>query len=86
MLFILIYLLFFTYQALADIKPIAEGNELPEITLSVPKNPEHLKYLGLTGKGSVCEDKKGIIRYAHVSDINKTRFRTSCNGAGEAGK
>jgi len=30
---VLIYLLFFTYQALADIKPIAEGNKLPEIIL-----------------------------------------------------
>lgn len=49
---VLISLLFFTYQAFADKKPLAEGNKLPEIILSVPKNTEHQKYLGITGKGT----------------------------------
>lgn len=49
---VLIYLLFSTDQSLAAIKPLAEGNELPEIILSVPKDPAHQEYLGLTGKGT----------------------------------
>ena len=49
---VLISLLFFTYQAFADKKPLAESDKLPEIILSVPKNTEHQKYLGITGKGT----------------------------------
>lgn len=49
---VLISLLFFTYQAFADKKPLAEGNKLPKIILSVPKNTEHQKYLGIIGKGT----------------------------------
>jgi peroxiredoxin len=40
----------FIYPAHAGEPPPAVGEELPEIILSVPENPEHQKYLGLTGK------------------------------------
>jgi peroxiredoxin len=36
----------------ANVSPPAVGDELPEIILSVPENPEHQKYLGLTGKST----------------------------------
>ncbi len=34
----------------ADSQPPAVGGVLPELTLSVPKNVEHQKYLGVAGK------------------------------------
>ena len=36
----------------ANSQPPAVGGQLPEFTLSVPKNDEHQEYLGLTGKES----------------------------------
>jgi hypothetical protein len=36
--------------ALAAVKPPPEGGILPDMEFSVPKNPEHREYLGLSGK------------------------------------
>jgi hypothetical protein len=33
-------------------KPLEKGDTFPEIKLSIPKNPAHKSYLGLTGDGS----------------------------------
>jgi thiol-disulfide isomerase/thioredoxin len=41
-----------TYPAVAEVKPPEVGSILPEIILNVPKEPEHQKYLGLTGEGT----------------------------------
>jgi thiol-disulfide isomerase/thioredoxin len=43
---------FITYPAAAEVKPPEVGSILPEIILNVPKEPEHQKYLGLTGEGT----------------------------------
>jgi hypothetical protein len=45
-------LLVFAGFARAASRPPAVGNHLPELTLPVPKNEEHQKYLGLAGKES----------------------------------
>ena len=36
--------------ALAADQPPSEGGVLPDMEFSVPKNPEHLEYLGISGK------------------------------------
>jgi hypothetical protein len=36
--------------ALAAVQPPPEGGVLPDMEFSVPKNPEHREYLGLSGK------------------------------------
>ena len=38
--------------AAAGDSPPPEGGVLPDITLSVPKSPEHQEYLGLAGKNT----------------------------------
>jgi peroxiredoxin len=48
----LVCLLIFIGLALADLKPPAEGDQLPGIVLSVPQNPAHREYLGLTAGAS----------------------------------
>lgn len=48
----LILQLMFTFPAVAEVKPPEVGSVLPEITLNIPKEPEHQKYLGLTGEGT----------------------------------
>jgi len=45
-------LFFFINPVIAGVSPPAVGDELPEIILSVPENPEHQEYLGLTGKST----------------------------------
>ncbi len=37
-------------MALAAVQPPPEGGGLPDMELSVPENPEHREYLGLSGK------------------------------------
>lgn len=48
-LFVGIFLLTASF-CLADSQPPAVGGVLPEFDLSVPKNNEHQKYLGVAGK------------------------------------
>jgi peroxiredoxin len=40
------------FVAFAGAKPPAEGEVLPEIALTVPPDPAHQTYLGLSGEGS----------------------------------
>jgi len=47
---ILILTFFLTYPVFAGNDPPIEGCMLPQITLMVPENPDHQKYLGVTGK------------------------------------
>jgi peroxiredoxin len=54
MSFAVITILFFTlvFQTLAANKPPEKGEQLPIMTLPIPKNPEERTYLGLSGSGS----------------------------------
>ncbi len=54
MSFAVITILFFTlvFQTLAANKPPEKGEQLPVMTLPIPKNPEERTYLGLSGSGS----------------------------------
>jgi thiol-disulfide isomerase/thioredoxin len=45
------YLFFLANMLFAGVAPPNTGELLPEITLSVPQEPEHQKYLGLPDKG-----------------------------------
>ena len=40
------------YPAYSYNNPLAEGKEVPDIELPIPKNQEHQQYLGLTGEGT----------------------------------
>ena len=37
-------------SALTAVQPPSEGGVLPDMQFSVPKNPDHREYLGLSGK------------------------------------
>lgn len=44
-------LLFFDFTG-AAVQPPQEGQVLPDMEFSVPNNPEHQQYLGLSGKST----------------------------------
>lgn len=48
---VLVYLFLSTGTVFAATEPPQTGGLLPEITLSVPQEPENQKYLGLSGEG-----------------------------------
>ncbi len=52
LLFILLFLALSIYPVYSYSNPLAEGKEIPDIELTIPKNQEHQQYLGLTGEGT----------------------------------
>ena len=52
LLCILLFLALSIYPVYSYDNPLAEGKELPDIELTIPKNQEHQQYLGLTGEGT----------------------------------
>jgi len=52
LLCILLFLALSIYPVYSYNNPLAEGKELPDIELTIPKNQEHQQYLGLTGEGT----------------------------------
>jgi hypothetical protein len=51
-IFLLIHFFLINGLAAAGSKPPAVGGMLPDIILAVPKNADHQKYLGVTGKST----------------------------------
>ncbi|MDY6793413.1 MAG: redoxin domain-containing protein [Thermodesulfobacteriota bacterium] len=52
LLYILVFLASSIYPAYLYGSPLTEGNELPDMELTIPKNQGHQQYLGLTGEGT----------------------------------
>ena len=47
--------------SMAESQPPAVGGVLPEFTLSVPKNEDHRKYLGVAGKTFLIPEIKAQV-------------------------
>ena len=60
---VLIYLFLSSYMVFAGTDPPQKGGLLPEITLSVPQDPENQKYIGLSGEGqfSIPQIKADVV-------------------------